>query len=232
MERHHVVVHPLDDAPSLEIRHFCDSGMKCFGEHGLFQQLASFLHRNTAVKLYSSGKTFKSLVKRKFSGLLLRLAMTSAFEEHHVRKLRCFKSIPLRISNAQELIHIMHELSRVLQNGLNLHRREPGAAMLHERYRLHQSDMRGIFHQSDISSSSVFIGPTWHLNLPKVGILMVTRKLFVNAARKRTRNFGYSERRWLSADVLPADVSPETLDRLGLGDPVHHLWWVQRVDRF
>ena len=69
--------------------------------------------------------------------------------------------------------------------------------------------MRGIFHQSDISSSSVFIGPTWHLSLPKVGILMVTRKLFVNAARKRARNFEYSER-----------------------DPVDHPLWVQLVDRF
>ena len=221
MGRHHVVAHPLDDAPSLEIRHFCDSGMKCFGEHGLFQQLASFLHRNTAVKLYSSGKTFKSLVEGKFSGLLLRLAMTSAFEEHHVKKLQVFKSI----RNAQELLHIMHELSRVLQNGLNLHRREPGATMLYERYRLNRSDTRGMYHVAYVES-------TWHLSLPKVVILMATRKLYVNAARKRADNFGYSERRWVSADVLPADVSPETLDRLGLGDPVHHLWWVQRVDRF
>ena len=186
---HHVAVHPLDDAPSLEIRDFCDSGMKCFGEHCLFQQLAVFLHRNTAVKLYSSGKTFKSLVEGKFSGLLLRLAMTSAFEEHHVRKLQCFKSIPLRISNAQELLQIMHELSRVLQNGLNLHRREPGATMLYERYRLNQYDTRGMYHVAYVES-------TWHLSLPKVGILMVTRKLYVNAARKRTRNFGYSETRW------------------------------------
>ena len=215
-----MVVHPLDDAPSLEIRHFCDSGMKCFGEHGLFQQLASFLHRNTAVKLYSSGKTFKALVKRKFSGLLLRLAMTSAFEEHHVRKLQCFRSIPLRIRNAQELLHIMHELSRVLQNGLNLHRREPGATMLYERYRLHQSDTRGMYHVAYVES-------TWHLSLPKVGILLATRKLYVNAARKRALNFGYSESRWVSADLLPADVSPETLDRLGLGDPVNYPWWVQ-----
>ena len=179
MARQHLGVHPLDDAPSLEIRHFCDSGMKCFGEHGLFQQLASFLHRNTAVKLYSSGKTFKSLVKRKFSGLLLRLAMTSAFGEHHVRKLQCFKSIPLRIRTAQELLHIMHEIRRVLQNGLNLHRREPGATMLYERYRLNQSSVsRGMYHVA-------YVEATWHLSLPKVGILMATRKLYVNAARKR-----------------------------------------------
>ena len=222
MESRHLVVLPLDDAPSLEIRHFCDSGMKCFGEHDLFQQLASFLHRNTAVKLYSSGKTFKSLVEGKFSGLLLRLAMTSLFEEHHVRKLWCFKPARwlARIRNAQDLLHIMHELSRVLQNGLNLHRREPGATMLHERYRLYQSDTRGMYHVAYVES-------TWHLSLPKVGILMVTRKLYVNAARKRAGNFGYSERRWVSADVLPADVSPETLDRLGLGDPVNYPWWVQ-----
>ena len=164
-----MVVHPLDDAPSLEIRHFCDSGMKCFGEHGLFQQLASFLHRNTAVKLYSSGKTFKSLVEGKFSGLLLRLAMTSAFEEHHVRKLQCFKSIPLRIRNAQELLHIMHELSRVLQNGLNLHRREPGAS----------------WHLTRCVMDHV--KPSRHLTWHNVGILMATREQYANAMTNRRR---------------------------------------------
>ena len=142
MEGRHLVVLPLDDAPSLEIRHFCDSGMKCFGEHGLFQQLASFLHRNTAVKLYSSGKTFKSLVKRKFSGLFLRLAMTSLFEEQSVWKLPYFDFIdPLlwrrRISK-QDHLRIMHQLTRVLQNGLNLHRREPGATMVWARYYVNQ----------------------------------------------------------------------------------------------
>ena len=224
MERRHLVVLPLDDAPSLEIRHFCDSGMKCFGEHDLFQQLASFLHRNTAVKLYSSGKTFKSLVKRTFSGLLLRLAMTSLIEEKGVGKLPYFDEIdPLFWSGRikrQEHFRIMHHLTRVLQNGLNLHRREPGATMLYERYRLHQSDTRGMYHVAYVES-------TWHLSLPKVGILLATRKLYVNAARKRALNFGYSESRWVSADLLPADVSPETLDRLGLGDPVNYPWWVQ-----
>ena len=223
MECRHLVVLPLDDAPSLEIRHFCDSGMKCFGEHGLFQQLASFLHRNTAVKLYSSGKTFKSLVKRTFSGLLLRLAMTSLFEEQGVGKLPCldFKSMTaLFPMSKQDHFRIMHKLTRVLQNGLNLHRREPGATMLYERYRLHQSDTRGMYHVAYVES-------TWHLSLPKVGILLATRKLYVNAARKRALNFGYSESRWVSADLLPADVSPETLDRLGLGDPVNYPWWVQ-----
>ena len=198
MERRHLVV-PLDDAPSLEIRHFCDSGMKCFGEHGLFQQLASFLHRNTAVKLYSSGKTFKSLVKRTFSGLLLRLAMTSLIEEQGVGKLPYFHEIdPLfwsRLITRSEHFRIMHQLTRVLQNGLNLHRREPGATMLHERYRLYQSDTRGMYHVAYVES-------TWHLSLPKVGILMVTRELYVNAARKRTRNFGYSETRWWFPQTL------------------------------
>ena len=227
MERHHVVVHPLDDAPSLEIRHFCDSGMKCFGEHDLFQQLASFLHRNTAVKLYSSGKTFKSLVKRTFSGLLLRLAMTSLIEDQGVGKLAYFDEIdPLFWSEnitRQEHFRIIHHLTRGLQNGLNLHRREPGATMLYERYRLHQSDTRGMYHVAYVES-------TWHLSLPKVGILLATRKLYVNAARKRALNFGYSESRWVSADLLPADVSPETLDRLGLGDPVNYPWWVQWIE--
>ena len=203
MERHHVVVHPLDDAPSLEIRHFCDSGMKCFGEHGLFQQLASFLHRNTAVKLYSSGKTFKSLVKRKFSGLLLRLAMTSLIEEKSAWKLLHLDNIdPLfwrhLKSNKQGQLRIMHQLTRVLQNGLNLHRREPGATRVWGRYYANLPLEHGAGPGIGRSGmcSPIYVRETWQLSLPEAGILMVTRKLYVNAARKRTRNFGYSETRW------------------------------------
>ena len=186
MERRHLVV-PLDDAPALEIRHFCDSGMKCFGEHDLFQQLASFLHRNTAVKLYSSGKTFKSLVEGKFSGLLLRLAMTSAFEEHHVRKLQCFKSIPLRIRNAQELLHIMHELSRVLQNGLNLHRREPGATMVWTRYYANQPLENGYGAGRRGMCLPIHVRSSWHLSWHNVGILWATREQYANAMASRRR---------------------------------------------
>ena len=190
---HHVAVHPLDDAPSLEIRHFCDSGMKCFGEHDLFQQLASFLHRNTAVKLYSSGKTFKSLVKRTFSGLLLRLAMTSLIEEQGVGKLPYFDEIdPLfwrgSISK-REHFRIMHHLTRVLQNGLNLHRREPGATMVWGRYHANKPletngdcvpGRRGMCLPIHVRSS-------WHFSCHNVGILMATREQYVNATASRMR---------------------------------------------
>ena len=74
------------------------------------------------------------MVKRKFSGLLLRLAMTSLIEDDRVQRLIWpYLLDPLfwrsRISK-QEHAHIMHHLTRVLQNGLNLHRRQPGAKML------------------------------------------------------------------------------------------------------
>ena len=176
MERRHLVV-PLDDAPSLEIRHFCDSGMKCFGEHDLFQQLASFLHRNTAVKLYSSGKTFKSLVKRTFSGLLLRLAMTSLFEGQSVGKLPYFDFIePLfwqRSISKRAHFRIMHHLTRVLQNGLNLHRREP----------LDDGDCVGRRRMC----LPIHVRSSWHLSCHNVGILMATRKQYANAMASRMR---------------------------------------------
>ena len=186
---HHVAVHPLDDAPSLEIRDFCDSGMKCFGEHCLFQQLAVFLHRNTAVKLYSSGNTFKSLVKRTFSGLLLRLAMTSLIEEQSVWKLPYFDFIdPLlwrrRISK-QDHLRIMHQLTRVLQNGLNLHRREPGAKMAWARYYVNQKLVNG----TGAGRCGMWLGKhvssSWHLSWNNVGILMATREQYDNAVRGR-----------------------------------------------
>ena len=189
MERRHLVV-PLDDAPSLEIRHFCDSGMKCFGEHDLFQQLASFLHRNTAVKLYSSGKTFKSLVKRTFSGLLLRLAMTSLFEEQGVGKLPC---LPIKSMTAlfpiskQDHLRIMHKLTRVLQNGLNLHRREPGATMVWSRYCVNDALVKGAGAARSGMCLPGYVRLTWQLSWPKVGILMVTRRQYVNAMSSRMR---------------------------------------------
>ena len=189
MERRHLVV-PLDDAPSLEIRHFCDSGMKCFGEHDLFQQLASFLHRNTAVKLYSSGKTFKSLVKRTFSGLLLRLAMTSLFEEQGVGKLPCldFKSMTALFPiSKQDHFRIMHKLTRVLQNGLNLHRREPGATMVWSRYYVNDPLEKGAGAARLGMWLPGYVRLTWQLSWPSVGILMVTRRQYANAMAGRMR---------------------------------------------
>ena len=191
MEGRHLVDLPLDDAPSLEIRHFCDSGMKCFGEHDLFQQLASFLHRNTAVKLYSSGRTFKSLVKRKFSGLLLRLAMTSLIEDKGVQKLPYFEFIdPLfwrsRISKREHL-RIMHHLTRVLQNGLNLHRREPGATMVWGRYRVNQPLENGACPGRRGMCLPIHVRSSWHFSCHNVGILMATREQYVNAHASRMR---------------------------------------------
>ena len=186
-----MAVHPLDDAPSLEIRDFCDSGMKCFGEHCLFQQLAVFLHRNTAVKLYSSGNTFKSLVKRTFSGLLLRLAMTSLIEEQSVWKLPYFDFIdPLlwrrRISK-QDHLRIMHHLTRVLQNGLNLHRREPGATMLQGRYSVNEPMRWGAGAVRSGMCLPIYVRSTWQPSWPEVGILMVTREPYFNAMASRRR---------------------------------------------
>ena len=187
-----MVARPLDDAPSLEIRHFCDSGMKCFGEHGLFQQLAPFLHRNTAVKLYSSGKTFKSLVKGKFSGLLLRLAMTSLIEEKSAWKLPHFDHIDprfwrRRIQNEQVHLRIMHQLTRVLQNGLNLHRREPGATMVWSRYYVNQPLENGTPDGRCGICLPSYVKPSWHLTWHNVGILMATREQYANAMASRRR---------------------------------------------
>ena len=213
MESRHLVVLPLDDAPSLEIRHFCDSGMKCFGEHDLFQQLASFLHRNTAVKLYSSGKTFKSLVKRTFSGLLLRLAMTSLFEEQGVGKLPCldWKSMTALFPiSKQDHFHIMHKLTRVLQNGLNLHRREPGATMVWIRYFANQPSENGtgVHIGRRGMCLPIYVRSSWHLSWHNVGILMATREQYANAFRGRRsldlelmiirRRLAIEESRWFA----------------------------------
>ena len=135
MDRQHLGVHAPDDAPTFEFREFCDSEMKCFGEHHLFQHLAPFLGRSTAFKLYSCGNTLKSIVERSFSGLRLRLAMASFSElwspanlSATFRPWAAFGGFefqtrgPHRLSK-KNFLTIMHELSQVLQDGLHLHRR-------------------------------------------------------------------------------------------------------------
>ena len=166
--------------------------MKCFGEHDLFQHLASFLHRNTAVKLYSSGRTFKSVVKRKFSGLFLRLAMTSLIEEDRVINLllacyRASRSKSMRLSK-QEHAHIMHHLTRVLQNCLNLHRRESGATMVWGRYHVNKPlETNGDCVGRNGMCLPMYVRSSWHFSCHNVGILMVTREQYVKARASRMR---------------------------------------------
>ena len=138
-----------------------------------FQHLASFLDRNTAFKLYSTGKTFKSIVKRSFSGLLLRLAMEQVNDEKPFRKLKYSSGCQMQKHN---FLHVMHELTRVLQNGLNLHQRAPGASDVHARYVANQCRLESKTRRAKDNSLPVYVKSTWHLSLPNVGILMVARR--------------------------------------------------------
>ena len=139
-----------------------------------FQHLASFLDRNTAFKLYATGKTFKSIVKRFFSGLLLRLAMEQVTEEKLFRKVKYLSGcIPM---TKHDFLHVMHELTRVLQNGLNLHQRAPGASKVHARYVANQCRLESKTRRAKANSLPVYVKSTWHLSLPNVGILMVARR--------------------------------------------------------
>jgi hypothetical protein len=145
-----------------------------------FEHLKSFLDRNTAFKLYSTGKTFKSIVKKSFSGLLLRLAMEQVNEKKPFRKLKYLSGggCPMQKHN---FLHVMHELTRVLQNGLNLHQRAPGPSDVHARYVANQRRLESATRRAIINSLPVYVKSTWHLSLLNVGILMVTRRLLEHA---------------------------------------------------
>ena len=83
-----------------------------------------------------------------------------------------------------DFLHVMHELTRVLQNGLNLHRREPGAKMAWARYYVNQPAL-----ENGRCSMCLprHVKPSWHLTWHNVGILMATREQYANAMASRRR---------------------------------------------
>ena len=81
----------------------------------------------------------------------------------------------------------MHKLTRVLQNGLNLHRREPGATMVWSRYCVNDPLEKGAGAARSGMCLPGYVRLTWQLSWPKVGILMVTRRQYANAMAGRMR---------------------------------------------
>ena len=91
-----------------------------------------------------------------------------------------------RISK-QDHLRIMHQLTRVLQNGLNLHRREPGATMVWSRYYVNQPLENGTPDGRCGMCLPSYVKPSWHLTWHNVGILMATREQYANAMASRRR---------------------------------------------
>ena len=87
----------------------------------------------------------------------------------------------------QTHFHIMHKLTRVLQNGLNLHRREPGATMVWNRYCVNDPLEKGAGAARSGMCLPGYVRLTWQLSWPRVGILMVTRRQYANAMAGRMR---------------------------------------------
>ena len=118
--------------------------------------------------------------------------MTSLIEEKGMQKLPYFEFIdPLfwrsRISK-REHFRIMHHLTRVLQNGLNLHRREPGATMVWGRYHANQPlERNGDCLGRRGMCLPIHVRSSWHFSCHNVGILMATREQYVEAMASRMR---------------------------------------------
>ena len=118
--------------------------------------------------------------------------MTSLIEEKSAWKLPHFDHIdPLfwrrRIQNEQVHLRIMHQLTRVLQNGLNLHRREPGATMVWTRYYANQPLENGYGAGRRGMCLPIHVRSSWHLSWHNVGILWATREQYANAMASRRR---------------------------------------------
>ena len=89
-----------------------------------------------------------------------------------------------------EHFRIIHHLTRVLQNGLNLHRREPGATMVWSRYFANQLSENGpgvYVGRVGGMDLPIYVTSSWHLSWHNVGILMATREQYVEAMASRMR---------------------------------------------
>ena len=110
-----------------------------------------------------------------------------------------------------EHFRIIHHLTRVLQNGLNLHRREPGATMVWSRYFANQlwENGPGVYvGRVGGMDLPIYVTSSWHLSWHNVGILMATREQYANAFRGRRsldlelmiirRRLAIEESRWFA----------------------------------
>ena len=120
---------------------------------------------------------------------------SSSCNDFIVRRARCGEIAVPRLEkmtvlfpmSKQTHFHIMHKLTRVLQNGLNLHRREPGATMVWTRYYANRPLENGDGAGRRGMCLPIHVRSSWHLSWHNVGILMATREQYANAMASRMR---------------------------------------------
>ena len=209
MQRQHGGASAQDDARSFESRQFCHSGMKSFGEPGLFQHLAEFLGLRTAFKLRSSGTTLASMVSGasvknvfEMDRLLCQFAM-----EEFVKQWQC-EDLPvyadnLRVWNADtaawivdmsehEFLQIVRDFGDIFQEGLCVHQRSC-------RYTQHRASCES------------------HGGFSEVGIIWTSTPaaaVWMSAATRRRENYGEDYRNFAVAPWRALDVCtcPECFD--------------------
>ena len=205
MQRQHGGASAQDDARSFESRQFCHSGMKSFGEPGLFQHLAEFLGLRTAFILRSSGTTLASMVSGSFvknvfemDRLLCQLAMEEFVKQWQCEDLSVYAD-NLRVGrylvdmNEHEFLQIVRDFGDIFQEGLCVHQRscrttQPTATSFES-----------------------------HAGFPEVGIIWTSTPaaaVWMSAATRRRENYGEDYRDFAMAPWRALDVCtcPECFD--------------------
>ena len=203
MQRQHGGASAQDDARSFESRQFCHSGMKSFGEPGLFQHLAEFLGLRTAFILRSSGTTLASMVSGSFvknefemDRLLCQLAMEEFVKQWQCEDLSDFVrqwQCNGRVYEQHEILQIVRDFGDIFQEGLCVHQRS---------YRTTQPTATSCESHGGFSE----VGIIW-TSTPAAAVWM-------SAATRRRENYGedYSDFAVAPWKALDACTCPECFD--------------------
>ena len=191
MQRQHGGASAQDDARSFESRQFCHSGMKSFGEPGLFHHLAEFLGLRTAFKLRSSGTTLASMVRgslvkgpcdgKEIPRLLCQLAM----EEFVLCQLAATSAAWIVDMNEHEFLQIVRDFGDIFQEGLCVHQR----SCRYTQHRATSCESHGGFSE---------VGIIW-TSTPGAAVWM-------SAATRRRENYGEDYRDFAVAPWRALDV--------------------------
>ena len=209
-----LTVRALDDALSLESGEFCDSGMECLGVE--LHYLAPFLCAVTQFKLactdvYAALRLRTGTVKRNtLAAVLLRISLEHVSAIYRFRELVGWMKCGNRRLDGPSFRFFVHALVGVFQKGLKLHERSPRPSLSYNRVRRRYAGIwvckpESCLEPYEVTSLPEYVELTWHPSCRKVGILMVTRRLYVRRSRKKKSNIPDSEMQHLP-ESLPDGI--------------------------
>ena len=187
---------------------------ECLGVE--LQLLAPFLCEVTQFKLactdvYAALRLRTGTVKRNtLAAVLLRISLQHVSTMDRFIELVRWMECGNRRLDGPSFRFFVHALVGVFQKGLKLHERSPRPSLSYNRVRRRYSGIwvckpESCLEPYEVTSLPEYVELTWHPSCRKVGILMVTRRLYVRRSRKKKSNIQDSEMQHLP-ESLPDGI--------------------------